>query len=48
MTEYAYALAKADRYKEAIDVLDLLDNPIPPRSLSRLRDPQAWTHRRGD
>jgi tetratricopeptide (TPR) repeat protein len=27
LTEYAYALAKADRYQEAIDVLDLLDNP---------------------
>ena len=35
MTEYAYALAKADRYKEAIDVLDLLDNPIPPRARYR-------------
>jgi hypothetical protein len=31
LTEYAYALAKADRYQEAIDVLYLLD------SLSRLR-----------
>ena len=34
MTEYAYALAKADRYQEAIDVLDLLDNPTTPRALN--------------
>jgi tetratricopeptide (TPR) repeat protein len=34
MTEYAYALAKADRYREAIDVLDLLDNPNTPRALN--------------
>jgi tetratricopeptide (TPR) repeat protein len=34
MTEYAYALAKADRYQEAIDVLDLLDNPKTPRALN--------------
>jgi len=34
MTEYAYALAKADRYQEAIDVLDLLDNPNTPRALN--------------
>ena len=27
LTEYAYSLAKADRYQEAIDVLDMLDNP---------------------
>jgi tetratricopeptide (TPR) repeat protein len=27
LTEYAFALAGADRYQEAIDVLDLLDNP---------------------
>ena len=34
MTEYAYALAKADRYQEAIDVLDLLDNSNTPRALN--------------
>jgi tetratricopeptide (TPR) repeat protein len=34
LTEYAYALAKADRYQEAIDVLDLQDNPSTPRALN--------------
>ena len=34
LTEYAYALAKADRYQEAIDVLDLLDNPNTARALN--------------
>jgi tetratricopeptide (TPR) repeat protein len=34
LTEYAYSLAKADRYQEAIDVLDLLDNPNTPRALN--------------
>jgi hypothetical protein len=34
LTEYAYALAKADRDQEAIDVLDLLDNPNTPRGLN--------------
>jgi tetratricopeptide (TPR) repeat protein len=34
LTEYAYALAKADRFHEAIDVLDLLDNPNTPRALN--------------
>ena len=34
LTEYAYSLAKADRYQEAIDVLDLLDNPNSPRALN--------------
>jgi tetratricopeptide (TPR) repeat protein len=34
LTEYAYSLAKADRYQEAIDVLDLLDNPDTPRALN--------------
>jgi tetratricopeptide (TPR) repeat protein len=29
-----YALAKADRYQEAIDALDMLDNPNTPRALS--------------
>jgi tetratricopeptide (TPR) repeat protein len=34
LTEYAYALAKADRYSEAIDILDLLENPNTPRALN--------------
>ena len=34
LTEYAYALAKADRFQEAIDVLDGLDNPNTPRALN--------------
>ena len=34
MTEYAYSLAKADRYQEAIDVLDMLDNPNTARALN--------------
>ena len=34
LTEYAYALAKAERYQEALDVLDLLDNPNTPRALN--------------
>ncbi len=34
MTEYAYALAKSDRFQEALDVLDLLDNPNTPRALN--------------
>ncbi len=34
LTEYAYALAKADRFQEAIDVLDTLDNPNTPRALN--------------
>ncbi|HTZ68739.1 MAG TPA: hypothetical protein VMB83_14995 [Roseiarcus sp.] len=34
LTEYAYALAKAERFQEAIDVLDLLDNPNTPRALN--------------
>jgi Flp pilus assembly protein TadD len=34
LTEYAFSLAKADRYQEAIDVLDLLDNPNTPRALN--------------
>ena len=34
LTEYAYALAKADRYQEAIDVLDLLHNPNTPRAFN--------------
>ncbi len=34
LTEYADSLARADRYQEAIDVLDLLDNPNTPRALN--------------
>jgi tetratricopeptide (TPR) repeat protein len=34
LTEYAYALAKAERYPEAIEILDLLDNPNTPRALN--------------
>jgi tetratricopeptide (TPR) repeat protein len=34
LTEYAYSLAKTDRYQEAIDVLDILDNPNTPRALN--------------
>ena len=34
LTEYAYALAKAARYQEALDVLDMLDNPNTPRALN--------------
>src|SRR6266851_3212131 len=30
LTDYAYALAKADRYQEALDTLDLLQNPETP------------------
>jgi tetratricopeptide (TPR) repeat protein len=34
LTEYAYALAKTDRFPEALDVLDSLDNPNTPRALN--------------
>jgi Flp pilus assembly protein TadD len=34
LTEYAYALAKADRFQEALDVLDSLQNPETPRALN--------------
>jgi len=34
LTEYAYALAKADRFQEALDVLDSVDNPNTPRALN--------------
>jgi tetratricopeptide (TPR) repeat protein len=34
LTEYAYSLAKADRYQEAIDVLDMLGNSDTPRALN--------------
>ena len=34
LTDYAFALTSADRYQEALDVLDLLDNPSTPRALN--------------
>jgi hypothetical protein len=34
LTEYAYALAKADRFQEAIDVLDTLQDPNTARALN--------------
>jgi tetratricopeptide (TPR) repeat protein len=34
LTEYAYALAKTQRFQEALDVLDMLDNPNTPRALN--------------
>ena len=34
MTEYAYSLAKNERYAEALDVLNLLENPNTPRALN--------------
>ncbi len=34
MAEYAYALAKADRYDEALQVLDLLQNPETAKALN--------------
>jgi len=34
LTEYAFALASADRFQEALDVLDMLDNPNTPRALN--------------
>jgi tetratricopeptide (TPR) repeat protein len=34
LTEYAYALAKAERYHEALDILDTLENPNTPRALN--------------
>ena len=34
LTEYAFALAKAERFQEAIDVLDTLENPNTPRALN--------------
>jgi tetratricopeptide (TPR) repeat protein len=36
LTEYSFALAKAERYQEALDVLDSLQNPDTPR---------AWNYR---
>jgi tetratricopeptide (TPR) repeat protein len=34
LTEYAYALAKAERFQEALDVLDTLQDPNTPRALN--------------
>jgi tetratricopeptide (TPR) repeat protein len=34
MTQYAYALAKQDRFQEALNVLDLLKNPNTPKALN--------------
>jgi tetratricopeptide (TPR) repeat protein len=34
LIEYAYALAKAERYQEALDVLDILDDPNTARALN--------------
>ena len=34
LTEYASALALADRFQEALDVLDMLDNPNTPTALN--------------
>jgi tetratricopeptide (TPR) repeat protein len=34
LTDYAYALAKAERYGEALNMLDLLKNPDTPKALN--------------
>src|ERR1700748_3759399 len=34
MTQYAYALAKQDRFQEALNVLDLLENPNTSKALN--------------
>ncbi|MGC2412120.1 MAG: tetratricopeptide repeat protein [Stellaceae bacterium] len=34
LTDYAYALAKEERYDEALDVLNLLKNPNTPEALN--------------
>jgi Flp pilus assembly protein TadD len=34
MTEYAFALAEQKRFDEALDILDLLENPNTPRALN--------------
>ncbi|MBV9431390.1 MAG: hypothetical protein JO137_06160 [Hyphomicrobiales bacterium] len=34
MTQYAYALAKQDRFQEALNTLDLLENPNTPKALN--------------
>jgi hypothetical protein len=43
LTEYAYALAKADRYQEAIDELTSWKIPIPrARSTTAAMRPASW------
>jgi hypothetical protein len=32
LTEYAFALARAERYQEALEILDMLENPNTPRA----------------
>jgi len=34
VTDYAYALAKADRFDEALEVLDMVQNPNTPKALN--------------
>ena len=34
LTDYAYALAKSDRYDEALDVLDMVKDPNTPKALN--------------
>ena len=34
LTQYAYALAEAQRYQEALDVLDLLEDQNTPKALN--------------
>ena len=34
LTNYAYALAKAERYQETLDILDTLRNPDTPKALN--------------
>ena len=34
LTDYAYALAKSERYQEALNVLDTLEHPNTPRALN--------------
>ena len=50
LTGYANALLKADQFEEAIDVLDLLDNPNTPRALNYrgYATRRLGTHRRRD
>ena len=50
LADYAYALAKAERYDEALAVLDLMQDRehAGGAQLPRLCDPQARPGRRGD
>ena len=34
LTEYAFALAKAERYQEALEILDMLEDSNTPRALN--------------